>query len=182
MRLLGLYMFIILLCVSTAQAREEFWYLGAGGGSTFLQDKEDAFEEIEEKSFTAKTYLGYRASHYLALELEYAYLGEYDLIRASVEDKAEFSALSFSIVVMYPLVFEDFELYTPVGISAIAADYGIDDDVIGGFKLGFGIAYTPTKHFTMRMGGEVTVFDLEVEETKFKQNLASVYATVQVNF
>ena len=182
MRLFSLYILALFVLSSTAQAREEFWYLGAGGGATFLEDKDDAFDEIDEKSTVIKAYTGYRASTYLAFELEYSYMGEYDYTKSIIEDKAEFSALTASIVVMYPLIWEDFELYTPIGISGISADYGVDDEIVGGYRLGFGVAYTPSKHFTMRLGGDVTVFELESGDEDYKQNLASAYVTLQYNF
>ena len=181
MRLISLYILAMFVLSSTVQAREEFWYLGVGGGTTFLED-DDAFTSIDEKSDTLKAYVGYRASTYVAFELEYAYLGEYNYSQGPLEEKAEYSTVGLAIVVMYPLVWEDLDLYTPIGISGVAADYGVDDEIVSGYKLGFGVAYTPTKHFTMRVGGEVVFFDLDVIDETYRQQLSSVYATIQFNF
>lgn len=191
MRIFGLYLLVILLFSSAAQAREEFWYLGAGGGATFLEDKDELFTSIDEKSTTAKAYVGYRVSTYIALEVDYAYYGEYDYqgllgntATPGTSGSAEYSALSASIVVMYPLIWDGFELFTPVGVSLVDTQTDIKNKTTGGYKLGFGLAYTPSfsKHFTMRTGAEVLVFDLEGEDEDFKQNLASVYMTLQYNF
>jgi len=188
MRFISLMSLIMLLTFTSLEAREEFWYMGVGGGATFLEDADDAFNEIDEKSFIAKAYTGYRASNYVAFELEYAYLGEYDYRRLGIEDKADYSALSLEIVVMYPLVIDGLELFTPVGGSAILTDYGdnpeLDNKIVFGYKLGFGAAYTPPsyKHFTMRLGVEVFSFEIESTLEDYRQNIASAYATVQYNF
>jgi len=191
MRLFSLYLLAVLVLTSSVQAREEFWYVGAGGGATFLEDKDDLFTEIDEKSTTVKAYVGYRVSTYIALEVDYAYYGEYDY--AGVLDRpaslattgrAKYAALSASIVVMYPLIWDGIELFTPVGICLIDAQTDLGDKTTGGYKLGFGMAYTPSfsKHLTMRVGTEVLVFDLEAADESFKQNLASAYVTLQYNF
>jgi len=182
MRLIYLYVLALLVFTGSVQAREEFWYAGLGGGVTFLNDKDNAFTDIDEKSNMAKAYVGYRASTYLAFELEADYLGKYDYSRGALEDKAEFSTASLAIVVMYPLIWEDFELYTPIAVSAISADYGVKSETIGGYKLGFGVAYTPTKHFSMRLGGDVTIFDLEYADITYKQQLSTVNLSLQINF
>ena len=191
MRLVYLYMLAVLLSVTSVEAREEFWYVGAGGGATFLDDKDDLFTEIDEKSTTVKAYVGYRVSTYIALEIDYAYYGEYDYAglldlpaTPGTTGKAEYSALTGSIVVMYPLVWDGIELFTPVGLSLIDAKTDIKDKTTGGYKIGFGVAYTPSfsKHFTMRVGADVLVFDLEAGDEDYKQNLVSTYATIQYNF
>jgi len=182
MRLITLYLFIILLLTSAAESREGFWYVGAGGGATFLDDKDKAFVSIDEKSFTAKAYVGYRASDYLAFELEYAYLGNYDFTIGSVEDTAEAQSLGANIVVMYPLIWDGIELFTPLGLTAIKADYGIRDKTTGGYKFGFGVAYTPTKVFTMKLGVEANFFSLRSGGDDFDQHISSVYAALQYNF
>ena len=186
MKFLSLYVLAVLIFTSSVQAREEFWYVGAGGGATFLEDREDAFDNVDEKSTMGKLYVGYRASSYVAFEAEYSDLGEYDYTRGPLEEKAKYQAASFLIVIMYPLVWDDFELLTPIGVSIIDSDYGIDDETIAGGRLGFGLAYTPTKHFTIRAGADVTVFKLEatVDDVteEFTQNLVSTYITLQYNF
>ena len=182
MRLLSLYLLAILLLSSSVQAREEFWYMGVGGGVTFLDDKDDAFTSIEEKSTVAKAYLGYRASTYLAFEMEYAHLGTYEYQRSIISEEAELSTLGISIVVMYPLVVEELELYTPLSWAVMDADYVVQNEFIGTYKLGFGIAYTPTESFTIRLGTDVTVFELESSGETYKQNLVSAYTSLQYNF
>ncbi len=188
MRLLYLYLLAAVLTVTSVEAREEFWYMGAGGGVTFLNDKDDLFNEIDEKSTTVKVYVGYRVSTYIALEIEYAYYGERDykgvLTATSVTGKAEYAALTGSIVVMYPLIWDGIELFTPIGLSLIDAKTDIKDKTTGGYKAGFGLAYTPSfsKHFTMRVGVDILVFDLTAGDEDYQQNLASAYATLQYNF
>ncbi|PHR59507.1 MAG: hypothetical protein COA44_00775 [Arcobacter sp.] len=191
MRIFNLYILVVLFLSSSVQAREEFWYFGAGGGATFLEDKDELFTDIDEKSTTVKAYVGYRVSTYIALEIDYAYYGEYDYqgilgadATPGTSGTAEYSALSASIVVMYPLIWDGIELYTPIGLSLIDTKTDIKDKTTGGYKLGFGVAYTPSfsKHFTMRVGTEILVFDLEGEDEDFKQNLASAYVTLQYNF
>jgi len=191
MKLFSLYLFTVLLFTSSVQAREEFWYMGAGAGATFLEDSDDLFSSSEEKSTAYKAYVGYRVSTYIALEIDYAHFGTYEYAgllgnpaTPNTTGSAEYAALSANIVVMYPLIWDGIELYTPIGIAMIDAKTDLKDKTIGGYKLGFGMAYTPpfSKHFTMRLGAEVLVFDLEVGEETYKQNLASVYATFQYNF
>jgi len=191
MRLVYLYLLAVVLTVTSVEAREEFWYVGAGGGATFLNDKDDLFTDIDEKSFTAKAYVGYRVSTYIALEIDYGYYGEYDYkgllgnaATPNTTGKAEYKALTGSIVVMYPLVWDGIELFTPIGLCLIDTKTDIKSKTTGGYKAGFGVAYTPSfsKHFTMRIGVDVMVFDLEGADEDFKQNLVSTYATVQYNF
>ena len=191
MRLVYLYLLAVVLTATSVEAREEFWYMGAGGGATFLDDKDDLFTDIDEKSTTVKAYVGYRISTYIALEIDYAYYGEYDYAglvgnpsTPNTTGKAKYSALTGSIVVMYPLIWDGIELFTPIGISLIDAQTDIKDKTTGGYKAGFGVAYTPSfsKHFTMRVGIDILVFDLEGTDEDFKQNLVSTYATVQYNF
>ena len=193
MRLVYLYLLAVVLTVTSVEAREEFWYVGAGGGATFLNDKNDLFDEIDEKSFTARAYVGYRASTYIALEIDYGYYGEYDytgVLDHTLVEKgtAEYKALTGSIVVMYPLVWDGIELFTPIGLCLIDTKTDEKSKTTTGYKAGFGVAYTPSfsKHFTMRVGVDVLVFDLEHEDATenkdYKQNLVSTYATIQYNF
>jgi len=184
MRLVSLYILLVLLFTSSVQAREEFWYVGAGGGGTSLDDKDAVFSEVEKKDTVVKAYVGYRVSTYIALEAEYVDFGTYDVKLADTTEtqSLDVSAFDLSIVVMYPLIFDDFELFTPVGLSTVLTDFAGKKDDVFGYKLGFGVGYTPVKHFSLRLGGNINVFDLETQGVEFKQNLYSYYLTAQYNF
>ncbi|MDF1881919.1 outer membrane beta-barrel protein [Sulfurimonas sp. MAG313] len=183
MRFISLYILMVLIFSSSAQAREEFWYMGMGAGTTFLEDRDNAFTSINNKGKTAKIYMGYRVSQYLAFEVDYAYLGRYDyVLRDVIVGEAVYQAPSFSILVMYPMGWDELELITPVGVSFVNSDYGPKSGMLLGPRLGFGVAYTPTKHFTMRLTADVTVFEFEAVGEKFTQNLVGTYFTLQYNF
>jgi len=193
MRIFNLYILAVLVFTTSVQAREEFWYVGAGGGITSFEDRDGAFDKVSNKGSMAKAYVGYRASTFVALELDYAYLGAYDYTRNTsdgiVSDTLKSSALSFCIVVMYPLDIgiDGIELFTPVGGSLIKNDYGNDDEIISAGKLGFGIAYNPTKHLTIRVGADLNIYKVETfvdvdTTTDLTINLLSTYATLQYNF
>jgi hypothetical protein len=185
MRFIYLLLFL-LLTMSSAQAREEFWYAGAGAGATYVDDDAGLYEELDNKGAMYKVYGGYRVSTYIALELEYADYGDYNYRIRTVRDEISYKSLTASIVVMYPLIWDEIELFTPIGGSAVYTDYGRDSKTFGAYKLGFGMVYTPESHkeFSLRLGWDVLVLDVDHgdDDKKYKQNISSFFATVQYNF
>ncbi len=187
MKFIHIFVLLALISLSSAEAREEFWYVGAGGGTTYLDDKDDIFDDSESAASMVKAYVGYRVSTYIAVEIDYSYYGDYKYTysgpHAVVEDEVNYQTLSFSIVVMYPLIWDDFELYTPVGGTLVDVDYGVDNEKGYGYKVGFGVAYTPTEAFTIRLGTEYQILRYDSRDgNNLQQNLTSVYGAVQYNF
>ena len=186
MRLVFLIMLGFVLTLGTAQAREEFWYAGAGGGATYVDDDAGAFAELDNKGGMYKVYGGYRLSTYVAIELEYADYGDYNYRIGRYNDEISYKSLTASLVIMYPLIWDEIELFTPLGGSAVYTDYGIDNKTLGGFKYGFGMVYTPSnyKEFSLRIGWDKLVLDIDNgdDDQKYKQNISSFYITAQYNF
>ncbi|MFO7604997.1 MAG: outer membrane beta-barrel protein [Desulfurivibrionaceae bacterium] len=173
----------------TALAVSSGVYLGVGAGRTFFEDDErfiGDFLDDDDNGF--QFYGGFRFMDYFGIEATYADFGDFD----SITSNMEFDAFVVSAVGYLPIRRIPLEVFGKAGFGVVDWDETARsiDDSAGTFSLGFGMAYTPVKPVTLRLGLDIYAFTLEeyrvVRSTVYKrehdQAVGMSYLGIQYNF
>jgi len=187
-----LWVVVAIVCIAwctTAQAASSGVYAGLGIGRTAFED-DDRFagDYLDDDDKGWQIYGGYRFNDYFSVEAAYADLGSFN----SISYDTEFDAFAISAVGHLPIRRIPLEVFGKAGFGVIEWDETAPsvDDSAGTLTLGFGLAYTPVKQMTLRLGLDVYAFTVEeyrvsggtVYKREYDQGVGMNYLGIQYNF
>ncbi|ELR64218.1 Outer membrane protein [Photobacterium marinum] len=198
------------LCVASFSHAKgvQGFYIGAGVGSTSLDDKDDFFEDsyqVEESGNTYKLIAGYQLNRTLALEAQYTNYGDANIQGTSVLNHQKITvhswtpeALSFAANAGYTFN-NGLRPFGVLGLSMIDLNESkkvMSEDKYLGLRYGFGLEYMPPalNALSVRLAYEADFFFAEEKEIRpgfysdymvtelYDFTLDSVYLSVSYRF
>lgn len=174
--------FSLLLVASFSHAKDvRGFYVGAGVGSTSLDDKDDFFEDsyqVEESGNAYKLIVGYQLNRTLALEAQYTNYGDANIQGISVLNHQKITVhswtpevLSFTANAGYTFN-NGLRPFGVLGLSMIDLNESkkvMSEDKYLGLRYGFGLEYTPPAFnaLSVRVAYEADFFYAEEKETRY---------------
>ncbi|WP_299013049.1 porin family protein [uncultured Photobacterium sp.] len=178
-----LFTLVTILCgifvASSSQANEiRGFYVGAGVGSSGLNDHDSMFDErndvrtVNDDGNAFKLITGYQITRIIALEAQYTNYGDIDITNPLKQHKTKYTwspeTLSFSANTGY--TFDNgLRPFALLGFSYIDLNESnkvLDKENYFGFRYGLGLEYTPPalNGLSLRAGYEADYFYIEDKE------------------
>jgi outer membrane protein W len=166
-------------------------YIGVGGTYAFNlveSSFDDFFDDVDvDDTWGGNARIGYRAFSWLAAEVEYEYLDNFEVSADGVH-LADLRAQTISANVRFIAPIERFQPYLCLGAGATL--FSLDDNDVPGLdvdhssfsgRIGVGFDVYATAHVVLGVGADVVLTAAEVEDPYFSGDTSSSLSYVAVH-